>query len=95
MKEGDQNTSFFHASVNQKRKKIISKMVLEDGSVLVTPEMIHEGATAYFQNFLSTPNGVEEGNLSSLIDVVISQEDNNAFIQIPSAKEMEEALAAI
>ncbi|KAF5468901.1 hypothetical protein F2P56_013012 [Juglans regia] len=95
LKEGDQNTSFFHASVNQKRKKLLSQMVLEDGSVFETPEIIHEGETTYFQNFLSMPNMVTQGNLSSLIDADISQEENIELVWVPSCEEVAEALANI
>lgn len=59
LKKGNQNTNFFHASVNQKRKNVISQMVLEDGSILGNPEFIHEGSTNYFKTFLSASNMVE------------------------------------
>ncbi|KAF5481633.1 hypothetical protein F2P56_002271 [Juglans regia] len=56
LKEGDKNSKFFHAVVNQRRRSsVISQMVLENGTVLSSPEAVHAGAVEYFREFLSEP----------------------------------------
>ncbi|KAF5472294.1 hypothetical protein F2P56_009025 [Juglans regia] len=46
----DQNSEFFHAVVNHKRKNnFISFMSLPDGIVLYSPEQVHHGVVIYFQ----------------------------------------------
>lgn len=76
MVDGDQNSKFFHAFINQRRNsKFISSMTLVDGMVLSTPEKVRDGAVCYFQNFLSGVAATEEANLSSLLDKVIEEDD--------------------
>ncbi|KAF5475510.1 hypothetical protein F2P56_007310 [Juglans regia] len=95
LKKGNQNTKFFHGSVNHKRKKFISQMVLDDCTTLGTPELIHEGATRHFREFLSMPCMVEQGQLSSLIAAVISHEENLDLIRAPKCEVVAAAMAKI
>lgn len=47
--EGDENTSFFHASLWCKKKfKPVENMLLDDGSILESGEAILEGAVDFF-----------------------------------------------
>lgn len=51
----DQNTKFFHAVINQRRKEaLVSRMVLVDSTTFENAESVHLGVAQYFQNFLST-----------------------------------------
>lgn len=70
-------------------------MVLEDGSILGTPELIHEGATNYFKNFLLMPNMFEQGDLLSLIEKEVSLEDNMVVARVPTFEEVTAALGTI
>ncbi|KAF8405073.1 hypothetical protein HHK36_009970 [Tetracentron sinense] len=48
MVDGDKNSKFFHAVVNQRRKNnFISSMTLVDGTILSTPEQVHQGAVLF------------------------------------------------
>ncbi|KAF5465270.1 hypothetical protein F2P56_015292 [Juglans regia] len=91
--EGDRNSKIFHAVVKQKlNSTMIESMVLEDGTVLESPEEIHEGAVRHFQNFLSTPTTRVVPDLSHLISVEISLEENECIVKEPSEMELKSAL---
>lgn len=51
--------------------------------------------TNYFESFLLMPNVVEQRNLSSLIEEVVSQEDNMDLVQVPYFEEVVATLATI
>lgn len=92
-KDSDQNSKFFHAIVNQRRKSnTISHMELEDESKLSDHEQVHLGAVSYFQNFLSQHHEVEALDLSSLIETRISKDDNSFLCRHPSEDEVLAAL---
>ncbi|XP_035546560.1 uncharacterized protein LOC118348616 [Juglans regia] len=75
--EGDQNSKFFHSTINQRRNKgHINKMVLADRRVLNTAEEVHEEAVVFFRNFLSDVSAVEHCDFSRLIEKKISNEEN-------------------
>ncbi|XP_035547420.1 uncharacterized protein LOC118348934 [Juglans regia] len=94
--EVDQNTKFFHAVVNQRRKnKIIFYMQFENGTILESPEQVHNGALNYSQQFLSTHSNVEQVDLSSLIQCSISEDNNVALSRAPSEVEIYDALKSI
>lgn len=63
LKNGDKNSNFFHASVNQRRRANQITMILDEGEVMCsTEEEIAQAFTNYFQNLFtsSSPNGIEE-----------------------------------
>ena len=50
LKSGDLNTSYFHSRVTQKNKRnFISKLILEDGSVMEEEKLIGEAMVDYFK----------------------------------------------
>ena len=50
LKSGDLNTSYFHSRVTQKNKRnFISKLILEDGSVIEEEKLIGEAMVDYFK----------------------------------------------
>lgn len=49
LKSGDLNTSYFHSRATQKNKRnFISKLILEDGSVIEEEKLIGEAMVDYF-----------------------------------------------
>ena len=60
LKAGDLNTSYFHSGANKRnRKNFISKLVLEDGTIMEEEQGIGEAFVGYFCNlfkFASTSN---------------------------------------
>ncbi|KAJ0081173.1 hypothetical protein Patl1_12355 [Pistacia atlantica] len=96
LSEGDQNTKFFHVVVNQRRKsKVISNMRLENGTILNSPEQVHQGALNYFQDYLSNPPIIEQVDLTSLIQNSIAEENNVALALAPAEAEILAALKSI
>ncbi|KAF8413601.1 hypothetical protein HHK36_001593 [Tetracentron sinense] len=96
MVDGDKNSKFFHAVVNQRRRNnFISSMTLVDGTILSTPEQVHQGAVCYFQEILSGAEVSEVGDLSPLLDKVIADEDNFFLCNEPMELEVKEALLSI
>lgn len=50
LKSGDLNTSYFHSRATQKNKRnFISKLILEDGSVMEEEKLIGEAMVDYFK----------------------------------------------
>ncbi|KAF8406683.1 hypothetical protein HHK36_008774 [Tetracentron sinense] len=96
MVDGDKNSKFFHAVLNQRRKNnFISSMTLVDGTILSTPEQVHQGAVCYFQEILSGAEVSEVADLSPLLDKVIADEDNFFLCNEPTELEVKEALLSI
>jgi hypothetical protein len=63
LKNGDQNTSYYHACVKQRRRaNHISNIINEGGVERATPELIEEAFVNYFRNTFATsnPHGTEE-----------------------------------
>ncbi|KAF5454683.1 hypothetical protein F2P56_024330 [Juglans regia] len=96
LKEGDQNPKFFHAVVSQcRRGSVISQMRLADGTMLDLAKKVHLGAVDYFTNFLTDMPQTEHANLSPLVGLEISEEDNSSLCHSPSEEEVKEAVFSI
>lgn len=53
LREGDENSQFFHASIKQILNiNILNKLILEDGSILDTKELIHEEVLTFYLKLL-------------------------------------------
>ncbi|XP_040998178.1 uncharacterized protein LOC121244222 [Juglans microcarpa x Juglans regia] len=85
VQKGEANISFFHA-VSKKIRFLIKMMRLGDGTMLTSPKQIHVSVVDYFHEFL---------DLSGLIDIVITEEDNRALCRVPSSQEVYDALWSI
>lgn len=96
LQEGDGNTKFFHASVeNKKKNHILEHMVLEDGTVLKSVDDIHEGAVQFFKELLSvSPISMDDNNLS-LLTPAITMEENLSLCKPPELEEVKDALWSI
>lgn len=96
LQEGDHNSKFFHAIVNQRRKtSTISSMQLVDGKVLNSLEVVHQGATRYFQDFLSASFDVEHSDLSFLLERVVTDDDNALLFHEPIVDKVKEIVFSI
>ncbi|KAG2668051.1 hypothetical protein I3760_15G142400 [Carya illinoinensis] len=94
--EGDRNSKFYHAVVNQRRKaSAVSRMTLPNGVVLESWEDIHNAAVIHFQNFLTGegPTGVPD--LSGLLSTVVNAEENQELVKDPTEEEVWAALKSI
>ncbi|KAF5458524.1 hypothetical protein F2P56_022547 [Juglans regia] len=96
LQEGEQNSGFFHASVNQRWKAtFVLSMHLADGKTLATPEEIHQGALDHFRTFLTLRLNVQQVDLIDLVQPLISEEDNRWLCDAPSVEEVREAVFSI
>lgn len=93
LKEGDNNSKFFHTIINQRRKASqIDIIQLEDDSVLANSKEIHEGAVKYFQDFLFDTTKRTSLDLSILISMKLLAEANANLTRTPSKNQLKLAL---
>ncbi|KAG6714358.1 hypothetical protein I3842_05G199000 [Carya illinoinensis] len=96
LEEGDQNSKFFHAVIIQRRNQAcVKQMRLPDGSTLDSPEMVHEGATVYFEQFMTNDVEVEEPMLEDIIQPVLSLQDIEGLTSLPMEQEVKDAFLSI
>lgn len=85
LKEGDKNSKFFHVVVNQRRcSSTITQMVLEDGTVLSSPEAVHTSAVEYFRGFLSEDTETKVPDLHALLTSEVSLLENDKLCRLPT-----------
>lgn len=70
-------------------------MTLSDGSVLDSPEAVHQGAIRYFQEFLAGDRVCADVDLSSILEGGIYGEDNDALCCPLEEDEVKNALGSI
>ncbi|KAF5452775.1 hypothetical protein F2P56_027742 [Juglans regia] len=95
LRDGDQNSKFFHAYLNVKKHNRVSDMCLVDGTRINSPTNIHQAAVEYFQDFLGQHSNCELPNLNHLISPVISEEENSMLCKDPSLDDIKDALFSI
>ncbi|XP_042988645.1 uncharacterized protein LOC122316177 [Carya illinoinensis] len=95
LKDGDNNSKFFHAYLNAKNQKWINVMNLADGTSLSTPFDIHQAAVDFFKNISGQNNTRSLPNLDDLISPVISDADNFNLCISPSLEDIKIALFSI
>ncbi|KAG6671754.1 hypothetical protein I3842_16G020500 [Carya illinoinensis] len=95
LKDGDQNSKFYHAYLNAKNHKRVKTMCLSDGTVLESPSNIHQAAVDYFTQFLGAERNSLLPTLSDLISPVITPDENLDICKAPTLEEMKDALFSI
>ncbi|XP_042987198.1 uncharacterized protein LOC122315388 [Carya illinoinensis] len=95
LKDGDQNSKFFHAYLNAKYHQRVQDMCLSNGTTLNTHLDIYQAAIDYFHQFLGYNSSRVLPNLSKLISPTISNEDNLAIGRAPTLEEIKDALFTI
>lgn len=94
--EGDQNSKFYHAVVNQRRSKtVISQMKFDDGRVLESPKEVHLGVVEYFRESLTQSPILDQADFTHLLSCSVSMVENNTLCMAPSEEEIKEALIPI
>lgn len=67
--------------ISQKQiASVIEIMKLDDGTIVDSPERIHEGVAMDFQNFMSEHHERELPDLQNLISKEISMEENEILV---------------
>ncbi|XP_040990910.1 uncharacterized protein LOC121238132 [Juglans microcarpa x Juglans regia] len=94
MEKGKASAQFFKtfASVN---KPMVKEMRLRDGSCLSTPKAIHVGAVEFLSDFLKARPRRATPDLSLFVQNVVTEEENNTLLQLPSIQEVKEAMFSI
>lgn len=93
--DGDNNTTYFHIVINKCKNDFVRTMRLENGTSLATPEEIHMGAVQHFQNFLTEVCDTKEPDLDDLINVEITDEENEILILRTSKLDLKKVLESI
>ena len=82
IKDGDQNTRFFHASANQKKKaSVITAIKDEQGRNWETEDQIGEAFIQYFQNLFTTSGPRQMHNVLAEVDRRVSRSMNDALLK--------------
>ena len=93
LKGGDLNTSYFHGRATQRNKRnYISKLLLDDGSVVEEPKLIGETFVDYFKNIFTSSNPSNFDQILQGIDSKITPSMNDDLIHDFTANEVEQAL---
>ncbi|XP_042964017.1 uncharacterized protein LOC122298309 [Carya illinoinensis] len=95
LKDGDNNSKFFHAYLNAKKQKRVTDMVLADGTHLNNPLEIHKAAVDHFNQFLSENSIRDFPSLQDLISPVITTDENMRLCITPSIDDIKDALFSI
>ena len=78
LKDGDRNTSFFHACASERRRgNSIRKLTKEDGVVVEGEDELRSFITNYYQDVFSSCAGTREAELLSHISPVVTPEMNS------------------
>ncbi|KAL9663610.1 hypothetical protein QQ045_019001 [Rhodiola kirilowii] len=88
-KDGDRNSSFFHASIKAKRAQNTIKLELEDGSISDDGDVIGLRASQYFNNLFGELSASGDIHLTDLVKKVISDDDNASLSVIPDLEEIQ------
>ncbi|KAF5463850.1 hypothetical protein F2P56_013978 [Juglans regia] len=95
LKEGDNNTRFFHSILKRRHQTQVKQMLKVDGTLYKCPEAVHDGAVQYFQELLSHEGEGELRELSQFIDKEITEEENKEIPKRPTVEEIWQALFSI
>ncbi|KAK1650817.1 hypothetical protein QYE76_068622 [Lolium multiflorum] len=93
LKDGDQNTSFFHACASERRRvNMLKKLRNDDGGWVEGDEELRSFITNYYQSLFSSTAGTREAELLCNVSPVVTP-DMNAYLKIPfSLDEIKDAL---
>ncbi|XP_042984734.1 uncharacterized protein LOC122313615 [Carya illinoinensis] len=94
LNSGEASSKFFKAMASNNHK-LVGQMKISENEWLKTLEEVHTGAVDFFQNFLATNHQFQLPDLSSLIDLVIQEDDNVNLLELPSIQEVKQAIFSI
>ncbi|KAL9670846.1 hypothetical protein QQ045_008405 [Rhodiola kirilowii] len=91
-KDGDRNSSFFHASIKARRAQNSIKLELEDGSITEDGDVIGLRASQYFSNLFGELPASGEIHLTDSVQKVVSDDDNVRLTATPDLKEIQHSV---
>jgi hypothetical protein len=92
LKEGDQNTKYFHQQSKWRAQKNKIKKLKEDGSWCDNPRELQNMAQQYFADLYSMDSRVSPDVVLNLIETKVTQEMNEALCREFSEKEISDAM---
>lgn len=89
LKEGDQNTKFFHAFANQRKRNNEITMLCDNQGVVITGDAgLEQVSTEYFQNIFSSSNPNRIDTVVESIEQVVSPDMNDILLSPYSEDEV-------
>jgi hypothetical protein len=83
LKDGDKNTSFFHACASERKKvNLLKKLKADDGGMVEGDENLRTFIANYYQNLFTSSAGTREAELLESIPSVVTSE-MNSFLRRP------------
>ena len=96
LKLGDRNLGFFHAATkNRKRANAFTVLEDEGGKVVYKNAEIAKTVVGYSPTLFTSAQGDSDETVRSALTPIITPEDNELLIAIPSALEVKEAMFAV
>jgi hypothetical protein len=96
LREGDQNTGYFHRKASgRKKKNKITKLTKPDGSLTEIEDEFLDIATNYFKELYKEDSDVNPSNLLNLFELKVSDEMNKSLIADFTDDEIGDALFQI
>ena len=93
---GDRNSGFFHAATkNRKRANAFTVLEDTDGNMVYKEEDIAKTVVEYYKMMFTSVKGDCADTVRYALQPLITQEDNEVLIAIPTAAEIKEALFAV
>lgn len=96
LEDGDANTSFFHAIINDKRRKLsIKKIMNEQHQWIEGNAVIAEAAVEYYQNLFTPESTTNNMDALDYLERSITEEDNVMLTATPTLQEVKGAVFSI
>jgi hypothetical protein len=93
LKHGDQNSRYFHASANQKKKaSMMTEIMDEQGNKWETEELIGDAFAKYFQDLFTTSGPRQMESVLEKVDRRVTSDMNNALLKEFTVEEVGAAL---
>lgn len=93
LREGNQNTKFFHATTKQRRaRNMIIKLRRANGTWAETEDGLEQVATRYFQTLFTSSNPSDFDDSLQYITEKVTTAMNEALIKIPTDEEIQKAV---
>ena len=93
LKEGDQNTQYFHnRASHRKRKNTIRALKREDGTRCTADDEMREMAASFYHNLFTSEGSAQADRLLQHFESVISENMNGKLMAAISDLEIETAL---
>ncbi|KAF5476984.1 hypothetical protein F2P56_003666 [Juglans regia] len=95
IREGDNNTRFFHSILKRRQQTQVNEMLKADDTSFESLEAVYKGAVQYFQRLLDLKCEGGLLDLSLFVDNVITEGENKEITKCPIVKDIRQALFSI